>query len=480
MSEVKTHEFQQASAKALRDRKLQTYLKRAMGHFDEARKEAIEELTQEYWEELREEARRLKKHTIDNLDYYLDLLHERVTRQGGKVHFAKDSDQAKRIVGQIATSRHLQLAIKSKSMVSEEIGLNPYLEKIGVEPVETDLGEYIIQLAQETPFHIIAPAVHKSKEDVSQLFAEKAGRPNLKEIKDMAQAAREILRDKMIGADMGITGANFLVAETGSLVLVTNEGNGRFCTSMPKVLVSIAGMEKIVPCLEDLGVFIRLLPRAATGQRISSYVTHVSGPKRAEEDDGPEEFHLVIVDNGRSSLLRDPDLRESLYCIRCGACLNVCPVYRKVGGHAYGWVYPGPIGAVVSPVLTGLNNAIDLPQASSLCGACRDVCPIKINIPHMLLKLRAQINESPNANERRLAKFDKLIASGYRRLMSSPRLLGVTRTLGLLIQRPLVRKGRISSVPIAPFSKWTRSRDLPALAPKTFREIWDKRLSKEG
>lgn len=480
MSEVKTHEFQRASAKALADRKLQTYLKRAMGHFDEARQEAIEELTQEYWEELRQEARRVKKHTLDNLDYYLELLHERVTRLGGKVHFAKDSDQARKIVGQIATSRHVQLAIKSKSMVSEEIGLNPYLEKIGVEPVETDLGEYIIQLAQETPFHIIAPAVHKSKEDVSQLFAEKAGRPNLKEIKEMAQAAREILRDKMIGADMGITGANFLVAETGSLVLVTNEGNGRFCTSMPKVLVSIAGMEKIIPCLEDLGVFIRLLPRAATGQRISSYVTHVSGPKRTEEDDGPEEFHLVIVDNGRSSLLRDPDLRESLYCIRCGACLNVCPVYRKVGGHAYGWVYPGPIGAVVSPVLTGLNNAIDLPQASSLCGSCRDVCPIKINIPHMLLKLRAQINESPNANERRSAKFDKLIASGYRRLMSSPRLLSVTRTLGRLIQRPLVRKGRISNVPIAPFSKWTRSRDLPALAPKTFREIWDKRLSKEG
>ena len=479
MSEVKTQDFQRASAKALADSKLQTYLRRSMGHFDEAREDAIQELTPQRWEELRQQAREIKRHTLDNLDYYLDLLYQRVTQNGGQVHFAGDAEEARSIVGQIARSRGLKLAIKSKSMVSEEMGLNPYLEEMGVEPVETDLGEYIIQLAQETPFHIIAPAVHKSKEDVSQLFAEKVQRPNLREIQEMAQAAREVLREKLVNADMGITGANFLVAETGTLVLVTNEGNGRFCTSVPRVLVSIAGMEKVIPCLEDLGVFMRLLPRAATGQRISSYVTHVSGPRRADDEDGPEEFHLVIVDNGRSRLLQDPDLRESLYCIRCGACLNICPVYRKVGGHAYGWVYPGPIGAVVSPVMVGLNKAKDLPYASSLCGACRDVCPIKINIPHMLLKLRTQLTESPDPQQRKVSAVEKLLARGYRRLMSSPRLLGLTHTLGHLAQGPLVRRGRIRRVPIPPFSRWTRSRDLPPLAPKTFRQIWDKGLSKE-
>ena len=393
MSEVKTQEFRQASARVLANAKLQSFMSRSMGTFDGARAEAIEELSPQRWEELREQGREIKRHTLDNLDYYLELLRERVIANGGHVHFAKDADEARAIVGHIAQTRGLKLAIKSKSMVSEEMGLNPFLEDMGVEPVETDLGEYIIQLANETPFHIIAPAMHKSKEEVSELFGKKIGRPNLKDIESMAGAAREVLREKLVSADMGITGANFLVAETGTVTLITNEGNGRFCTSVPRVLVSITGMEKIVPSMEDLPVFIRLLPRAATGQRISSYVTHVYGPKRSDDEDGPEEFHLVIVDNGRSRLLADPDLREALYCIRCGACLNACPVYRKVGGHSYGWVYPGPIGAVVSPVLVGLERSKDLPNASSLCGACRDVCPLKINIPRMLLKLRSQISE---------------------------------------------------------------------------------------
>ena len=479
MAEVKTQEFQRASAKALADAKLQSLLGRSMGTFDSARQKAIEELTPQRWEEMREKGRAIKRHTLDNLDYYLELLYDRVTQNGGQVHFAGDAQEARGIVGQIARSRGLKLAIKSKSMVSEEMSLNPYLEEMGVEPVETDLGEYIIQLAQETPFHIIAPAMHKTKEDVSQLFEEKIQRPNLKSIEEMAGAAREVLREKLVNADMGITGANFLVAETGTLVLVTNEGNGRFCTSVPRVLVSITGMEKLIPSLEDLSVFMRLLPRAATGQRITSYVTHVSGPRRSDDEDGPEEFHLVIVDNGRSRLLQDPDLRESLYCIRCGACLNICPVYRKVGGHAYGWVYPGPIGAVVSPVMVGLNKAKDLPHASSLCGACRDVCPIKINIPRMLLKLRTQLAESSDSTQRKVSIGEKLMAKGYRRLMSSPKLLSLTHRLGRLAQRPLLRKGLIRTIPFPPFSRWTRSRDLPPLASKPFRQIWAEKLGKE-
>ena len=441
MSEVKTQEFRQASARVLANAKLQSFMSRSMGTFDGARAEAIEEISPQRWEELREQGREIKRHTLDNLDYYLELLRERVIENGGHVHFAKDADEARAIVGRIAQTRGLKLAIKSKSMVSEEMGLNPFLEDMGVEPVETDLGEYIIQLANETPFHIIAPAMHKSKEEVSELFGKKIGRPNLKDIESMAGAAREVLREKLVSADMGITGANFLVAETGTVTLITNEGNGRFCTSVPRVLVSITGMEKIVPSMEDLPVFIRLLPRAATGQRISSYVTHVYGPKRSDDEDGPEEFHLVIVDNGRSRLLADPDLREALYCIRCGACLNACPVYRKVGGHSYGWVYPGPIGAVVSPVLVGLERSKDLPNASSLCGACRDVCPIKINIPRMLLKLRSQISEGSETSTTKASLPDRLLASGYRRLMSSPRLLGVTRTLGLLAQWPFSQGG---------------------------------------
>ena len=475
MADVKTDEFQQASSDVLANEKFQAHLSRSMGVFDLARRDAINELSETRWEELRDEGRQIKAHTLNNLDYYLDLLTDRVTENGGQVHFATDSEEARAIVGKIAKSRGLKRAIKSKSMVSEEIGLNEYLDQIGVEPVETDLGEYIIQLAEETPFHLIAPAMHKTKEEVSELFKNKLHRPNLSEIEEMADAAREVLREKLISADLGITGANFLVAETGTLVLVTNEGNGRFCTSVPKVHVAIAGMEKLVPSLEDLRVFIRLLPRAATGQRISSYVTHISGPRRSHDEDGPEEFHLVIVDNGRSKLLKDPTLREALYCIRCGACLNTCPVYKKVGGHAYGWVYPGPIGAVVSPMLVGLERAKDLPQASSLCGACKEVCPIKINIPHLLLKLRNELAEGEVGGP----IIERFVAKVYRWFMSNPNWIINVRKLGIWPLRLFEDKGVIKHFPFPPLSKWTKARDLKMLPSKSFREIWQDKLSEK-
>ena len=480
MPESKTQDFKKASAAAVADPRLQAALKKAGGGFDGARLEAIQELSTDVWEQLSAEAREIKRHTMDNLDYYLELLTDKVTQNGGQVHFAKDDKEANTIVADLALSRGVKLATKSKSMVSEEMQLNHALESIGVEAVETDLGEYIIQLAGETPFHIIAPAIHKTKEDVSKLFAEKISRPNLVDIEEMAVAARETLREKFFRADMGITGANFLVAETGTLVLMTNEGNGRFCTSAPRIHVALTGMEKVVPSLEDLAVFLRLLPRAATGQRLTSYVTMVSGPKRSEDEDGPEEFHLVIVDNGRSRLLKDPNLRESLYCIRCGACLNICPVYRKVGGHAYGWVYPGPIGAVITPVLVGLEQAKDLPNASSLCGACKEVCPVKINIPHMLLKLRSQAVEGTDTNRPVATFFERFFAVGYRRLMSSPTLLSWTHRIGRLAQMPVARNGKIKSLPFPPFSSWTRARDLPALPARTFHQIWDQELSKDN
>ena len=362
--EVKTQRFRHASAQAVADDRLQSAMGRAIGHFDQARQAAIEELTPELWERYRLRGQEIKSHTIQNLDYYLGLLAWRVEGNGGTVHFARDTREATEIVLDLARTRGVKSVVKSKSMLSEEMGLNHALESQDIEPVETDLGEYIIQLAGETPFHIIAPAMHKSKEDVAELFFDKLRTPRLTEIEEMAAAARQALRQKFLDADMGVTGVNFAVAETGTVVIVTNEGNGRMCTSLPRVHVALMGMEKVVPALEDMAVMLRLLPRAATGQRITSYVTFVSGPRRRSDEDGPDEFHLVIMDNNRSKLLADPELREALNCIRCGACLNTCPVYQKIGGHAYGYVYPGPIGAVVTPVMVGLPKAKDLPFAS--------------------------------------------------------------------------------------------------------------------
>lgn len=486
MADVKTQDFFAASAASIQDPILRQALIKVGTGFDGARLEAIEDVTPATWEAWREEARRIKVHTLDHLDYYLDLLERNVTRAGGQVHFAADAAQANAIVAAIAESGGVRIATKGKSMVSEELSLNPVLESMGVEVFETDLGEYIIQLAGETPSHLVAPALHKTKEQVGQLFSDKLGLPPLESIEDMAKAAREILREKFLQAEMGISGANFLVAETGTLVIITNEGNGRMCTSAPRIHVGITGMEKVIPSLQDLAVFLRLLPRSATGQRITSYVTMVTGPRRETDEDGPEEFHLVIVDNGRSTMLADPELREALYCIRCGACLNICPVYKKVGGHAYGWVYPGPIGAVVSPSLVGLKQAKDLPQASSLCGACREVCPVKINIPRMLLHLRSTLAESPDPKENAAGVGARLMARGYAWLMSRPALLSLAHRLARSFQRPLLMLpfspltrsgGAIGRVRLPLLSRWTRSKDLPLLPPRTFHEIWKKELS---
>ncbi len=473
--QVRTQDFSKNSSKAMRDAQIQHSLVQVMEHFDHARQEAIAELTPAVWERYRERGRQIKRHTIENLDYYLGLLADRVQRNGGIVHFARDAREATEIVLEVARSRGVKLVTKSKSMVSEEMALNHALEAEDIEPVETDLGEYIIQLAGETPFHIVAPAMHKSKEQVSDLFVEKLGIERLTEIPAMTLVARRVLREKFLRAGMGISGANFAVAETGTVVIITNEGNGRMCTSLPRIHMAVMGMEKVVPALEDMAVMLRLLPRAATGQRITSYVTFVSGPRRRSDEDGPEEFHLVIMDNGRSRLLSDADLREALYCIRCGACLNTCPVYRKVGGHAYGWVYPGPIGSVVTPVLVGLPAARALPFASTLCGACRDVCPLKINIPHMLLKLRNQIAEG-EPTQRKVSRRERGLFRLWGRIMSSEQSLARVRGILAILRRPLVRGGRMRRVPVPPFSRWTRNRDFPGLAPRSFHQLWESEL----
>ena len=465
-----TKNFVGVSSAALENEKIQRNLRGLYDGFHSARITASEATPG--WERLQERGRAIKAHTIENLDYYLEMVERTVTAAGGHVYFAHDSNAAGQYVVDLAKSRGVKIAIKSKSMVSEEMGLNQRLEREGIEPVETDLGEYIIQLADETPFHIIAPAIHKSREDVSDLFQEKLNTPRYEEITDLAREARDQLREKFIQADMGITGANFIVAETGTLVLVTNEGNGRMCTSMPRIHVAITGMEKIVPSMEDMGIFLRLLIRSATGQMISSYVTTITGPRAADEEDGPEEFHLVIVDGGRSRLLADPQLREALYCLKCGACLNACPVYRKVGGHAYGWVYPGPIGAIISPVMTDLSEAKDLPYASSLCGACREACPVKINIPRMLLYLRNQLAEGGNYPEHKSSTFlERMAFKGWRLSLSSTFALRAANGLARMLQKPFVRDGTIKRLP-PPLSGWTKYRTLPAIAKRPFRKRW--------
>ncbi|PKB62660.1 MAG: iron-sulfur cluster-binding protein [SAR202 cluster bacterium Io17-Chloro-G1] len=465
-----TKDFQQGAGAALSDPKIQENLEGLYNGFHKARIDASDQTPD--WEALQDKGRAIKAHTLDNLAYYLEMVERNVISSGGHIYFAKDAEAASNYVVNLAKERGIELVIKGKSMVSEEMALNHRLEEEGIEPVETDLGEYIVQLAEETPFHIIAPAIHKSRGEVSELFVEKLNVPMYDNIEDLTREARDQLRQKFVDAGMGITGANFIVAETGTVTLVTNEGNGRMCTSMPKIHVAITGMEKVVPSIEDLGLFLRLLIRSATGQRISSYVTTVTGPRGEDEVDGPEEFHLVIVDNGRSKMLADPNLREALYCLRCGACLNACPVYRKVGGHAYGWVYPGPIGAIVSPMLTNLSEAKDLPYASTLCGACKEACPVKINIPRMLLYLRKELTQGETYPEHKsISMTESTAVKGWRASVSSSFMMKLSNLGGRLLQLPFVRGGRIDRLP-SPLSGWTKHRKFPAIASKPFRTRW--------
>ncbi len=420
------------------------------------------------WEEQRTLGRAIKEHTIEHLDYYLEVLAEKVEGNGGNIFFARDSAEANGYVLDVVRRRDVRTVIKTKSMVSEETGLNHALEDAGVEAVETDLGEYIIQLSGETPYHIIAPAIHKSKEEVSRLLAGRSGGERFERAEDLTLQARAQLREVFKRADMSVTGANFAVAESGGIVLVTNEGNGRMATSVPRIHVAAMGMEKVAPSIADLGVLLRILIRSATGQRISSYVTMVNGPRRSDEEDGPEEFHLVVIDNNRSKLLADPALREALYCIRCGACMNACPVYRKVGGHSYGWVYPGPIGAVVTPVLTGLDAGKDLPFASTLCGACREACPVKIDLPRMLLDLRAKAVESSGS------RVEGLVWRSWRAGMTGRARFDTASRAARWSMRPFSRREWVRRL-LPPLSRWTASRDFPLPAARPLRSRFKRR-----
>ena len=455
--------FRQRAGSALKDAFLQEALTIATTKFIDLRREAFEDFPE--GEALRDRARAIKEATLQRLDHYLETLIANIERLGGHVHYAKTSEEARAIVVDIARRTGARMAVKSKSMATEEIHLNEALEHAGITPVETDLGEYIIQLAHERPSHIIAPAIHKTKGQVADLFGREFKRRVEADPEVLTKIARDELREKFLQADLGITGANFAVADTGTVVLVTNEGNGRMVTSLPRVHVAVMGVEKVVPSLTDLMVFLAILAKSATGQKLSVYTTLVRGPRRAEELEGPDEFHLVLLDNGRIAQLGGP-LREALSCLRCGACLNVCPVYQQIGGHAYGYTYPGPIGILLTAMLEGPRSVRDLAHASSLCGACADACPVRIDIPRMLIALRREVDEKKIAPWVERVAFTLLA-----RLLTRPALYRLAVSAGRVLQRPFVREGTIRRLPFF-LNDWTRTRDLPAVAARTFQERW--------
>lgn len=433
------------------------------------RAHAVERLGIDEWEALRQAGHDLRLHALTHLDYYLPQLEERVIAAGGQVHWALDAAEARQIVLALARLHGARRVVKVKSMLSEEIELNAALQDAGIATLETDLGEYIVQLAGSRPSHVTSPALHMTKEEIAALFRQKLGVDAPPDPQVLTEIARGRLREEFLAADMGISGANFLVAETGTLVLVTNEGNGRMCTTLPRVHVAIAGIEKVVPDWNSLSILLKLLARSTTGQALSSYTTFITGVAKG----GPDEFHLVLVDNGRTKILQDERARETLLCIRCGACLNICPVYNQVGGYAYGWVYSGPIGSILSPQLLGTRLAGDLPFASTLCGACAEACPVKIPIPDILLHLRHRVVEG-DAIERPSAQplaraSARLSAIG----LGTPGLYRFGAQALKILEKPLQRGAWLPVLP-PPLDRWTVARPLPTFQ-SDFREWWKQR-----
>lgn len=468
-------QFKENARAALADGQLQKALGNVRTNFIAKRAAAADRLPE--FEALRDQARDLRDHVLAHLDVYLEAYERKVIESGGHVHWARNAEEASRIIVDLAKSRGARSVAKGKSMVSEEIGLNAALERAGIKAVETDLGEYIIQLRGEAPSHIIAPAVHLNQEDVEAEFRRvHTWLPkdrDLSEPESLLAEARAELRAKFLAADVGVTGANFLVAETGTSIIVTNEGNGDLSQILPRVHVVVASIEKIVPTLEDAAGLLRVLARSATGQEMSVYTTLSTGPRRADDLDGPQEYHVVLVDNGRSNMLGS-EFEEMLRCIRCGACMNHCPVYHAVGGHAYGWVYPGPMGAVLTPSLIGVDKAGHLPNASTFCGRCESVCPVRIPLPKLMRHWREREFErhlSPAVSRAGLG----LWAFFARRPALYRFATGVTMRALAFAARG---KGRFKSLPLA--GGWTDQRDLPAPQGKTFQALWKAQQAKQG
>ena len=464
------HDFPARARSALNNPDLARALARARTGFIDRRLAVVETLPE--FQALRRVAREIKEHTLQHLDHYLERFEARVQEHGGHVHWAGTPAEARAIVLDICRAAGAKRVTKGKSMVAEEIGLNDALEGAGFEVIETDLGEYIIQLANEPPSHIIVPAIHKTKDQISDLFHTHHAKHGLTERQTEAAAlvgeARAVLREKFQSADVGITGANFLVAETGSSVIVTNEGNGDLTNTLPRVHIVTAAIEKVVPTLDDMSTILRLLARSATGQETTAYTTVSSGPRRADDLDGPQEYHVVLVDNGRSQMLGN-EFREMLRCIRCGACMNHCPVYHAVGGHAYGWVYVGPMGSVLTPLIVGLDEARNLPNACTLNGRCAEVCPMEIPLADLIRKLRER-----EFDERITPPRVRLGLRAWAFMARRPALYRLATSVGMRVLGLAGRyRGRFRWLPFA--GGWTGTRDLPAPTGRTFMSAWLKR-----
>ena len=433
------------------------------------RAEAIQALGEDRWQALRDAAHQIRLHSITHLDKYLPMLEEQITQAGGVVHWARDDVEARQIVLAIAAQHNAKRIVKVKSNATEEIGLNEALHNAGIAVFETDLGEYIVQIAGQRPSHVTAPALHLTKEDIAQLFHDKLGIAAPADPPTLTNIAREKLREEFLSADLAISGANFMIAETGTLVIVTNEGNGRMCTTLPPVHVAIVGIEKVIPDWASLPVLLNVLPRSTTGQKLTGYVSLIHGTM----DSNPREFHLVLLDNGRTEILQDDVARETLLCIRCGACANICPVYNNVGGFAYDWVHLGPIGSILSPQLLGTNIAGDLPFASSLCGACADVCPVKIPIPKILLHLRHRVAEGDRFENAVTSPILRTSASVGASTLGSSLLYRLGAQVLRILQTPFRRDNWIPTLP-PPLNRWTNVRPFPALR-NDFRAWWKRR-----
>ena len=453
--------FPEAARVELANVQLRTNLRNATDTIQAKRARVVGELPD--WEELREAGRAIKADVLVGLEGYLVQFEAAVEARGGHVHWACDAAEANAVVARVAREHGIDEVLKVKSLTTDEIGLNDALAAAGIRALETDFAELILQLDGDWPSHILVPAIHRNRREIRDLFARTIA-PGIAsdEPSDLAEAARVYLREKFLDVRMGVSGANFGIAETGTVCVVESEGNGRMCTTLPPVLVSVLGIEKLLPRFADLEVFLQLLPRSATGERMNPYTSLWTGATEGQE------LHVVLLDNGRTRVLRDEVGRQALACIRCSACLNVCPVYTRTGGHAYGSVYPGPIGAILTPQLLGVEEAPSLPFASTLCGACYDVCPVKIDIPSVLVHLRAKVTAAQGPTRERTGM--RTVAW----ILGAPRRLAFAQALARLLQRPFVREGMLRRLP-PPLAEWTRTRDLKPVAPESFREWWRRR-----
>jgi L-lactate dehydrogenase complex protein LldF len=457
-------QFVQRAAVAITDAQVRAAVAQGTHTAYRKRQIVMGETSSEHGEVMRQQSAAIKRHALNQLADLLEIAEARMQANGIQVSWAADAAEACLQVVDIARKHSVRKIVKSKSMVTEEIALNDALEAEGIETIETDLGEYILQLNQEPPSHIVAPVIHKSKESIRRIFETRIHMPPTDDAAEMARYARLQLRAAFLSADMGVSGGNFIIAETGTVCLVTNEGNGRMVTSLPRVHVAVVGIEKIVATLEDYATLTQVLPRSATGQKMSVYTHMINGPRRPQDGDGPEQVYVVLVDNGRSNIYAT-GYTEALACIRCGACLNACPVYEVAGGHSYGWVYPGPIGAVVTPLLTGVENASPLPYASSLCGNCKQVCPVDIDIPRMLLDLRRDLVEA--------GQTEKTWDLGMRAWAFCSRSPALFRLAGAAAGFA-TRLFPNASLP-GPLGGWSKYRKNPDFAKKPFRELWAER-----